>query len=247
VATPDLTHEAQVIAAARAGKHILCEKPMSTNAESCRPMAEAVRASGVTFAMGYDNRFNAGLQHMKKLIEAGEIGPVRYAHGYLTTAVSDPKNWRAAGEQSVYWALSASGTHVLDIFRWFFGDPARITGAFAAPVFGVEKDEIATLTLDYPNKMLATFTVAAVLPEGNRIEFHGEKGSIIGEKVFGRRNPQALLTVNGKPVSVDQSDPFVPQLRDFAEAIATGRQPLAGLEDGLRNVELMDAAWASRR
>ena len=92
VATPDALHEPQVIASAQAGKHVLCEKPMATTSQGCQRMAEAVRASGVTFAMGYDNRFNAGLQRIKQMIDAGEIGPVRYVHAYVTTAVSDPTN-----------------------------------------------------------------------------------------------------------------------------------------------------------
>ena len=53
VATPDATHEPQVIAAAQAGKHILCEKPMTTTVAGCQRMAEVIRASGITFAMGY--------------------------------------------------------------------------------------------------------------------------------------------------------------------------------------------------
>jgi 1,5-anhydro-D-fructose reductase (1,5-anhydro-D-mannitol-forming) len=246
VASPDTTHEAQVIASARAGKHILCEKPMSSTLASCKAMAAAVRASGVTFAMGYDNRFNQGLVRIREMIEAGEIGPVRYAHTHLTTAVSDPKNWRAAGDQSRYWAMSASGTHVVDIYRWYFGEPANVAGFYSAPVFGSEKDEIAMMVLDYPGRLMAHLTVAAVLPEGNRIELHGEKGTIVGERCFGRSNRQAFLTVNGRQVTVDQTDPFVGELRDFVDAIRDKRPPLSGLEDGVLNLAIMDRARESK-
>src|SRR5215472_10564746 len=67
VATPDATHEPQVIAAAQAGKHILCEKPMTTTVAGCQRMAEVIRASGITFAMGYTWRFNAGARTMVAL------------------------------------------------------------------------------------------------------------------------------------------------------------------------------------
>jgi predicted dehydrogenase len=243
VASPDATHEPQVIAAARAGKHILCEKPMSTTSASCKPMAEAVRKSGVTFAMGYDNRFNAGLRRIKEMMDGGEIGPVRYVHSHVTTAVSNPDDWRAAGGQSRFWAMSATGTHVLDIYRWYFGDPERVCGAFSAPVFGGEKDEIAVMVLDYPGRMMADFTVGAVLPSSSRIELHGDKGWISGDKVFGRSNAQAFITHNGKQFTVEQSDPFVDEVRDFVDAIREKRAPFATLEDGLRNVEIMDRAW----
>jgi len=245
VATPDLTHEAQVIAAARAGKHILCEKPMSTTPASCAPMAEAVRAAGVTFAMGYDNRFNPGIRRIKELIESDVIGPVRLTNAFVTTAVSNPDGWRAKGEQSRYWAMSATSTHIIDIYRWFFGEPTDVCGLFLSPVYHSDKDEIATVTLYYRDRLMAGLTAAAVLPEGNRIEFYGEKGTIVGERCFGRKNPEAIITVNGKPKSVPQPDPFAAEIRDFVEAIEGKHQPLATLEDGLRNVEIMDVAWKS--
>jgi 1,5-anhydro-D-fructose reductase (1,5-anhydro-D-mannitol-forming) len=243
VATPDATHEEQVIAAAKAGKHILCEKPRTTTLASAKPMAEAVRKAGVTFAMGYDNRFNAGLKHIKDMIDRGELGPVRYAHAHLTTAVSDPNSWRAEGGQSKFWAMSASGTHVVDIFRWYFGDPAEVTGAMAAPAFGVGKDEIAIMIMNYPGKLIASLTVASVLPAGNRIELHGDKGTITGEQVFGRTSPKGLITHNGKLTRIPQTDPFVHELRDFIAAIRDKRAPLAGLDDGVRNLDLMDKAF----
>lgn len=243
VATPDLTHEAQVIAAAQAGKHILCEKPMSTTPQSCAPMAEAVRASGVTFAMGYDNRFNPGIRRVKELIEAGAVGPVRLTNAYVTTAVSNPDNWRAKGAQSRYWAMSATSTHIIDIYRWYFGEPTDVCGLFVSPVYHSDKDEIATVTLYYHDRLMAGLTAAAVLPEANRIEIYGEKGSIVGEKCFGRTNPQARITCNGESETIPQPDPFAAEIRDFIGAIEGKRPPLATLEDGLRNVEIMDAAW----
>ena len=77
-------HESQVIAAVRAGKHVLCEKPMTTTYAGCERMAETIRASGITFAMGYNNRFSNGLQHIKAMIDEGQIGQVRYARAFLT-------------------------------------------------------------------------------------------------------------------------------------------------------------------
>ena len=69
VATPDAMHEPQVIAAARAGKHVLCEKPMTTTHAGCMRMVAAVRASGITFAMGYNNRFNTALERINALLQ----------------------------------------------------------------------------------------------------------------------------------------------------------------------------------
>ena len=126
VASPDALHEAQVIAAAQAGKHVLCEKPMTTTYAGCQRMAEAIRTSGITFAMGYNTRFSDGLQHIKSMIDEGQIGQVRYARAFLTAAAQVPQGWRAHSEQSRYWALSAVGTHVIDLWRWYFGEPSSV-------------------------------------------------------------------------------------------------------------------------
>src|SRR5215813_7363562 len=122
VATPDAMHEPQVIAAVQAGKHVLCEKPMATTYAGCQRMAEAIRASGITFAMGYNNRFSDGIQRIKALLDGGHIGPVRYARAFMTAAAQDPRGWRAHSEHSRYWALSGVGTHAIDLWRWYFGE-----------------------------------------------------------------------------------------------------------------------------
>lgn len=241
VATPDALHEPQVIAAAQAGKHVLCEKPMTTTTAGCARMAAAVRASGITFAMGYNNRFNSGLQRIKAMLEADEIGQVRYARALLTTQEQDPQGWRALGEQARYWALSATGTHLIDCWRWYFGEPASVGGALAAPVHQSPNDELSTLVLTYPGRLLAELTASAVFREGNRLELYGATGTIIGEGVFGSR-PTGPITCNGQAVAYQPTNPFIGEIADFVQAIQQQRQPRVTLEDGLRNVHIMEAA-----
>lgn len=241
VATPDVMHESQVIAAAYAGKHVLCEKPMTTTVAGCNRMAEAVRASGITFAMGYNNRFNTGLQRIKAMLENGVIGSVRYARALLTTQAQDPSGWRALGEQSRYWALSATGTHLIDCFRWYFGDPDRVGGVLCAPVHQGPNDELSMVVLNYPGGMLAELTASAILRSGNRLELYGETGSIIGEDVFGS-HAHGPVTCNGQAVAYEAESSFIGQIRDFVEAVRQQRPPRVTLEDGVRNVHIMEAA-----
>ena len=241
VATPDATHEPQVIAAARAGKHVLCEKPMTTTYAGCERMAAAVRRSGITFAMGYNNRFNTGLQRIKALLQEGQIGQVRYARALLTSQAQDPQDWRAHSEQACYWALSAVGTHLIDLWRWYFGDPASVGGGLAAPVHHGPHDEVATLVFDYPGRLLAELSVAAVFRGGNRLELYGDDGAIIGEGLFGSR-PGGTFTCQDRTITYQAAPPFREEVADFVQAIQQQRQPRVTLEDGLRNVSIMEAA-----
>jgi 1,5-anhydro-D-fructose reductase (1,5-anhydro-D-mannitol-forming) len=241
VATPDALHEPQVIAAAQAGKHILCEKPLATTYAGGQRMAAAVRASGITFAMGYICRFNNALRQVKKLLEAGSIGAVRYARAFMTTQAQNPNGWRAQREQAHYWALSATGTHLIDLWRWYFGEPAHVGGCLATPVHHGPNDEISTLVLDYPGRLLAELCATAILRSGNRLELYGEQGNIIGENVL-VSSQAGPLTCNGQPVAYQAANPFLAEVADFVQAIEQRRTPEVTIEDGLRSVYIMETA-----
>ncbi len=241
VATPDVMHESQVIAAAQAGKHILCEKPMTATVAGCNRMAESVRASGVTFAMGYNNRFNTGLQRIQAMLEAGAIGSVHYARALITTQVQDPNAWRAIGEQSRYWALSATGTHLIDCFRWYFGEPDSVGGVLVAPVNHGPNDDLSTLILNYPGRLLAELTASAIFRSGNRLELYGETGSIIAEDIFGSQ-ANGPITCNGELIVYEAENSFIGEITDFVDAIQQHRPPRVTFEDGLRNVRIMETA-----
>jgi predicted dehydrogenase len=244
VATPDATPEPQVIAAAQAGKHVLCDKPLTTTYAGCERMAAAVWRSGITFAMGYNNRFSTGLQRIQTLLQEGHIGQVRYVRASLTSQAQDPRGWRAHSEQARYWALSAVGTHLIDLWRWYFGEPASVGGGLAAPVQRGPHEEIATLVFHYPGRLLAELSVSVVFRGGNRLELYEDEGAIIGEGLIGSRAggafPCKQHTSTYRP-----ANPFVAEVADFVQAIHQQRQPRVTLEDGLCNVRIMEAARAS--
>ncbi|GIX47853.1 MAG: glucose-fructose oxidoreductase [Candidatus Tectimicrobiota bacterium] len=243
VATPDAIHEPQVIAAAAAGVHVLCEKPMTTTYAGCLRMAEAVRASGITFAMGYTLRFSAALQRVAELLQAGRLGQVRYAR--LLWAVKGaygPEAWRAHRPQAHYWALSAVGTHLLDLLRWYFGEPASVGGAMVRPAYGGPNDELSTLVFDYPGRLVAELTASVLFAGGNRLELYGDAGTLVGENLFGMQAAPPTLTCNGEPVAYPPNNPFVDEVADFVQAIEARRPPRATLDDGVRNVQILEAA-----
>ena len=246
VATPDALHESQVIAAARAGVHVLCEKPMTTTYAGCQRMAEAVRANGITFAMGYSMRFKTGLQCVEQLLHEGRIGQVHYARALWTTqSPHGPDGWRAKRDQASYWALSAVGTHLVDLWRWYFGNPASIGGGIAQPVYQGPNDEVSILVFNYPGQLLAELAVTALFLGGNRLEIYGDQGSMIGENLFGYLQEGVSLVCNGEPVSFDVDtpvDPFAAEVADFMRAVEQGRPPRSTLEDGMRNVHILETA-----
>ena len=78
-----------------------------------------------------ENELKLVVGTIKGLLEAGAIGPVRYVRGFLSTQAQDPTGWRAQQAEARYWALSGVGTHLIDLWRWYFGEPTSGGGCSA--------------------------------------------------------------------------------------------------------------------
>jgi len=239
ICTPDAMHESQVIKTCRAGKHVLCEKPMSTSVNSCLRMIDEIEEAKIIFAMGFNNRFNAGLKYIKNIIENNEIGQIRYARAFVTTPQNDPKGWRAVGQQSAFWALSATGTHMIDIWRWYFGNPSSICASYASPLYGGPNDEISNIIFEYNGKLLAEITAAAILPRANRIEIYSETESIVGENIFGIITDEIIYR-NDKKIDISPDDSFFEEVSDFIYSINNNINPNSTYKDGLENLMIME-------
>lgn len=131
VLTPNVSHCEISVAAFEAGKHVLCEKPMAASLEDARTMMDAWKKSGKMFTIGYQNRFRADSQTLKRLCEDGELGDVYYAQahalrrrGVPTWGVFTDKEKQGGGP------LIDIGTHSLDLTLWFMNnyEPASVTG-----------------------------------------------------------------------------------------------------------------------
>ena len=102
-------------------------------------------------------------------------------------------------------------------------------------------DALTALVLLYPDRLLAERAVTAVLPDANHVELSGEAGHIIGEGLSGAR-PEGRITHHGQPVPFQPVHPFLGKVADCVEAVQQHRPACATLEDGIRNVMIMEAA-----
>ena len=245
VCTPDSLHEEQVIKSCRAKKHILCEKPMSTSVESCENMIAEIEKSGIIFGMAHNNRFNAGLRYIKEVLDSSSIGQVYYARSILTTLQNDPSGWRALGKESKFWAMSATGAHMIDIFRWYFGEPTKMKKVSLSPKFKSINDEITTISLNFNDSIICDITASAILPPVNRIEIYSTENTIIGENVFGIKTNERIYHNNEK-VMIEPISSFFGEVVDFTNAIIKGIQPRSTYKDGIENIRIMTNALSDR-
>ena len=135
VATPSALHCEIVVAAAQAGKHVLCEKPMAMNAAECDRMLDAIEQAGVTLQIGFMRRFDAGFVAAKQRVDAGEIGRVVSVKS-LTHGPTIPKPWMYDIRKS-NGPLSEVNSHDIDTVRWLsgseFDEVYAIAGNYRSP------------------------------------------------------------------------------------------------------------------
>ncbi len=254
IATPDRLHAEQVIACAKAKKHILLEKPMATSLEECDKMTEAARQNNVVLALAYHLRWHAGHRKVKSIIQSGGLGKLRHCRAHWTFAAPDSSNWRSAPASGRWWSLAANGTHCLDLVRWLFtateGEVVDVKTVVSRSKFNSPHDETAIVALQFESGATAEICVSVQFASESRLEVYGDAGSIRMEGTMGRHGKGEIFQSNStiqpsigpnQPFLVDfePTNPFIGELNDFVEAIETGRQPEVSPMEGRRNVELL--------
>src|ERR687884_396989 len=129
---PNNLHAEPCIAAAQAGKHIICEKPLGRNAAEARRMWEAVQRAGVVHMCAFNYRFVPALRLARDIIQAGRLGQIYHFRAqYLQEWIMDPQFsmvWRLDANEAGSGALGDLGTHIIDLARFLVGEPASVGG-----------------------------------------------------------------------------------------------------------------------
>jgi predicted dehydrogenase len=132
ICTPNDSHAEIAIAAAKAGKHIICEKPLARTGEEAKTMLDAVESAGVKHMVAFNYRYTPAVQLAKKLIDEGRIGKIRNFRGtYLQDWSADPDgplSWRFQKQIAGSGALGDIGTHVIDLARLLVGEIDEVNG-----------------------------------------------------------------------------------------------------------------------
>ncbi|RLE09195.1 gfo/Idh/MocA family oxidoreductase [Candidatus Aerophobetes bacterium] len=205
ISTPVNLHKDIAIAAAKAGKHILCEKPMAMNLDEAREMLEAAEKAGIKHMIGFNYRRVPAIALARKLIEEGALGRIYHFRAtYLQDWIVDPNFplvWRLRKEFAGSGALGDLGAHIIDLARFLVGEFERVTCATktfikerpeASYVTGltaraggkmgeVTVDDAAIAIAEFKNGALGSFEVTRLAPgrkNCQRIEINGSKGSI---------------------------------------------------------------------
>lgn len=169
--------------AAKAGKHILCEKPLVAREEDAATMVDAVNAAGVILMTAFPCRFSPAYARLKVRVEAGEIGRVRAI--CATNRGSCPGGWFTQPELSGGGAMIDHVVHVGDLLRDLLGaDPVRVQAQTGNNMYGQAWDDTAMVTIEFPDGVFATLDSSWSRPKGYKtwgdvtMTVVGEKGTI---------------------------------------------------------------------
>lgn len=244
------------LAAARAGKHVLVEKPGALNAAQLRSVQAAASQSGVRVRIGYNHRFHPALQKARELADAGVLGPMmflrgRYGHG---GRLGYEKEWRADPRLSGGGELIDQGVHLIDLAGWFLGDFPTVDGHATTSFWKMPVDDNAFLSLRTAAGQTAWLHVSCTEWKNLfSLELYGRDAKIAIDGLGGNYGPEKctyykMLPQMGPPETTVFEFPagdgsWALELAAFEEDIRTGREPDPGLRAGIRTLEIVEEIY----
>ncbi len=242
IATPDKLHADQAITAARAGKHVFCEKPMATSPEEASAMVAACKEAGVKLGVAYHLRWHGAHRPLYQDVAAGKLGDLRHVRVQWSSLAADDSNWRARTDVGKWWALAGVGTHCLDQILWYMtptcGDVVEVKSVISHKVWGSPNDETALIAMQFASGATADLCASVVFGGPTRFELYGTKGYAVSEGTMGTTCDGTMTTGEG-PYDYTVVDCYRAEIEDFAAAVRDNRAPEVDGEMGARNVEIL--------
>ena len=251
LATPHSHHEAQVVAAAKAGKPVYVEKPMALTQVSAQRAVDATRAAGVTLGLGFNRRYAPSFIEMMKRIRAGEIGDVLQVEGHHSGPTGyklKGDSWRATRVEAPGGGMTARGIHTLDSMLQAAGGVVTSVYAFSDKrkiAADVDMDDNTSMLLKFSNGVTGYLGVCFVTGELYRVHVFGSKGWLE------MRGDTELVScaLEGKPQrhTLEAVDKERAVLEAFADAVAAKQPYMVAPEQAVNGIAVLDSIEKSAK
>ena len=262
------SHAAVAIAAARAGKAILCEKPMSDCLAHSLEMEKEIRKAGVQFMMAMPSRFRGEAMLVHEMVEAGELGDIYYAKTGTMRRRGTPIGWFTDLSKSGGGPVIDIGVHCIDVTWFLMGrpKPTRVSAAIShaignfktkgvkrwtafdtgSGVFDTEDSASAIVHFENGASLLVEISWALNAKESRYTQVCGTKGgAILDPLTIFTENSQGYLTDN-QPI-VSQGNRFELEIAHFIDCLNTGKQPITPIEDGIAVQKILSGIYDSAK
>lgn len=265
ICTPSGLHADLGIKAARAGKHVLVEKPMDVTLEKCDALIEEARKNKVKLGGIFQHRFAENSQLAKKIVQSGKLGTIVLGDmnmkWYRSQAYYDSDDWRGTWALDGGGCLMNQGVHYVDLLQWIMGPIEWIQAETATLAHNIEVEDTAVAIVKFKNGALGVIegTTSAYPGVHARIEIAGYQGSLIWQddnivflKIEGEE--EEMLQKEEAKVAWGASDPrMIPtglhtrNIYDFVRAIIEDREPFINGEEARKAVEIVLAVYKSAK
>jgi predicted dehydrogenase len=257
IALPHYLHAEATIAAAKAGKHVLCEKPMATTLEDCDKMIKAAKDSKVKLMIAETYRFMPTMVKIKEIIDSGKVGEVFFARGSEclneVPKIIDPESWHCTPDKAGGGVWFDAGVHICSAFRYTLGDVETVQAGLLEHVATKEKeDDNAIVLLKFKKGAVGEAFLSETVgsPAFIRFEFYGTEGTILMDtawdqpiKFFSSKgdNPSeewVIPEVEHLPMPQFYALSFREEVKEFVDSLLNNRQPKFRGEEGKVAVEM---------
>ncbi|MBW3637742.1 MAG: Gfo/Idh/MocA family oxidoreductase [Armatimonadetes bacterium] len=266
ICVPNALHAPLAIAFLRAGKHVLCEKPLATNALEAQKIADAARKNGKVCMVSQVLRFRDDIVALKAEIESGKFGEIYYARAMARRVRGIPKwgGWFTQQKIAGGGPLIDTGVHILDLAWWLSGSPRPVAAsgvtyaefgpyqkhlgaggaANEAGLFDVE--DLAAGLVRFENGLSIHFEAAWAIHAQRDERFchlHGTQGAILWD------DAPKIIDVDGvvAPLTEAGGNPWAREMAHFLDCIGSGKQPDPDANQGVTMMKILDALYQSAR
>jgi len=268
VCTPHPDHAAVVTAAAGAGVHVLCEKPIAVTLAEADRMIGAAERAGVKLGVVFQRRFWPAAQRIRRLLDEGRLGRPTLAE--CAVRIWRSPEYFAADPWRGRWATEGGGVlmnqavHALDLFQWFMGPAVEVSGRYATLRHAglIDVEDTAVAAVRFASGALGTVLAASTVAPGfgYRVAVHGDRGATVSvwERQEGEQGINDVWTLPGEEAAraawerEEAGQPGFPrfhieQIHDFLCAVRDDRPPAVTGRDARHSLELILAIYRSSR
>jgi len=244
---PNSMHHEWTIKAARAGKHVLCEKPLSATMAEAKEMASVAEEHGVVLIEGFTPRWNKQMRTIRKLISQGGIGEVIRIDTCLTFTRDDLNDIRFSKELAGGSMMDAGG-YAVYAARFAMGTEPILAVGFDRKRTGINVDTTFSGLLKFPCGAVANVWSSLEGPPQLPFVATGTKGTISLAQSFEEDEP-VIISRGGveEVIEMQSDDRFQVQLDEFSECVLKSKTPEFPIEDGLRNMAVLLALYESAK
>ncbi len=264
ICTESGRHLGPTLAAARAGKHVLCEKPLEVTLDRADRMIEACREAGVRLGCVFQNRFSDDYQRLRTAVREGRFGRLLLGNAYIKWYRDDAyyasSSWRGTLRGDGGAALINQGIHTIDLLLDIMGEAGGVYAKIKTVAHDIEGEDLGVAILQFRHGALGTIEGSTAAWPGypERLEIYGERGSAILEsgriKKWHLQGSEESAAPVAAPAASGAADPTAigyelhrRQIADMAEAVRQGRDPLVNGEEGRKALALIRGIYESSR